>query len=91
MSIAMQRAQKAFDELPQDLKESDLLYVLTWATNFLMQKEGAGHQFQLIATKDCRFQCSFAKPEWGGDHVSQPMDTAEEAVMMAVCEYLNGA
>ncbi len=34
--------------------------------------------------------CSFAKPSWNADHCSKPMEHGAEAIVMAVCEYLNG-
>jgi hypothetical protein len=35
--------------------------------------------------------CSFAKPSWKGDHCGRGMEHGAQAMVMAVCEYLNGA
>lgn len=37
-----------------------------------------------------RVVCSFAKPEWSGDHSGRGMDHGAEAIVMAVCEYIAG-
>jgi len=70
----------------------DVLEALLWAREILTQKEGAGHEFNVCShCGDChQVVCSFAKPEWGGDHGGRPMDTGSEAVVMAVCEYMEG-
>lgn len=80
-------AQQAFDKAPSEAKD-DLEEALSWARQTLTNHEGAGHTFALDYDKG--FVCCFAKPQWNADHCSQPMPTAPEAIVMAVCEYLNG-
>lgn len=79
----------AFNKVSPDIRE-DIERAAKWARKTLRDHEGSGHSFHLNATKDGMFQCSFAKPEWSGDHCSKPMPEAPEAIVMAVCEYLNG-
>lgn len=81
-------AQTAFEQTP-DYAKDDLLMALEWAKNTLMNHEGSGHNFSLIIESG-EFCCCFCKPQWNADHCSQPMPTAPEAIVMAVCEYLNG-
>jgi len=81
--------QTMYENLPDNVKEP-ILDSLNWTTDYLMRLEGEGHEFFLHANKDQTFCCSFAKPEWGGDHSSRNMPEAPEAVVMAVCEYVNG-
>ena len=90
MTTTMQKAQKAFDELPEDLKGGDVLTALLWAREMLTKHEGAGHVFSIISDDGEKYMCEFMKPEWQGAHCGQPMDSDWEAVLMAVCEYLNG-
>lgn len=83
-------AKKAFDDVPECVR-MDLFEALTWAKQTLTNHEGAGHSFELAYdTKTDGFIACFAKPRWNADHASQPMDTAQEAIVMAVCEYLSG-
>lgn len=71
--------------------ESDLSECIQWAVKTLTDYEGSGHLFEISIASDNRFVCSFAKPSWPGDHSSHPMFTAQEAIVLAVCEYLEGA
>ena len=80
---------QSFNNAPNHARE-DLQGALDWAAETLRDHEGAGHSFHLHITKDGKFACSFSKPEWGGDHISRGMHEAPEAIVMAVCEYLNG-
>lgn len=80
-------AQAAFDAVDPDARDN-LEEALAWARRTLTNHEGAGHYFELIYEDG--FKCCFAKPVWNADHCSQPMPTAPEAIVMAVCEYLNG-
>ena len=81
-------AQAAFDAVSAYERE-DLVAALDWARETLTNHEGSGHDIHLIH-ENGGFVCCFAKPQWNADHVSQPMPTAPEAIVMAVCEYLNG-
>jgi len=88
------KAQEAYDKVPQGIKD-DLHEALVWAKRTLTNYEGIGHHFELSYDparngKPEGFVASFAKPQWNADHASQPMPTAQEAIVMAVCEYLNG-
>ena len=85
-----QMALEMYENLPDDPKTGDLFDALNWARNTLRDHEGSGHQFYIHATVAGEFQCSFAKPEWGGDHCSDAYPEACQAIIMAVCEYLNG-
>lgn len=49
-----------------------------------LTKPGSG------AKAKAQIDCEFACPSWSGSHVGQPMDTASEAIVMAVCEYRAG-
>lgn len=69
----------------------DLLDAITWATKTLTDLEGSGHQFYVTADKDGLVCCSFAKVEWNADHCGRGMDHGAQAIVMAVCEYINGA
>ncbi len=83
-------AREMYKKVPDSAKLGDLFDALSWARDTLRDKEGLGHQFHIHATINEMFQCSFAKPEWGGDHCSDEYPEAEEAIIMAVCEYLCG-
>jgi len=81
-------AQEAFDNVPEHIRD-DLEDALDWAKQALTNHEGSGHRFSLIY-QNGGFMCCFCKPQWNADHASQPMPEAPEAIVMAVCEYLNG-
>lgn len=80
-------AQTAFSAVDEDVRD-DLESALNWAKETLTNHEGSGHHFSLIY--EGGFMCCFCKPQWNADHCSQTMETAPEAIVMAVCEYLNG-
>lgn len=95
--------QQSYAAAPDDLKR-DVRKAIRWAKDYLCKIEGSGHFFHLshervydktvnpwVLTDTGMIQCSFAKPSWAGDHCSRGMPTGAEAVVMAVCEYLNGA
>jgi hypothetical protein len=83
-------ALAAFNEVPESTRYN-LNEALTWALETLEFKEGTGHSFEIsFDEKSKGFVASFCKPQWKADHSSQPMNTAQEAIVMAVCEYLNG-
>ena len=84
------QAQTMYDHVPDYIKE-DIIQALEWADYFLADLEGSGHEF--FITAEPRGQgvcCSFAKPSWGADHTSRPMEHGAQAVVMAVCEYTSG-
>lgn len=80
----------AYKAVPEYIRE-DMVEAAIWARDTLMRHEGAGHHFELTAEADGLLCCSFAKAEWSGDHAGEPMPTASEAIVRAVCEYLCGA
>lgn len=82
--------QAAYAAVPEHIRE-DICEAARWARDTLMRHEGAGHQFYVTANKDGTVCCSFAKVEWAGDHSSRGMEHGAQAMVMAVCEYLNGA
>lgn len=79
--------QKSYDLVPEYIKE-DMLSSITWATDRLTDFDGSGHRIVVTASGDGLVCCSFAKPEWAGDHCGRGMETASEAIVMAVIEYL---
>lgn len=88
--IPYARAQAAYDAVPQMTKD-DLFEAMDWARETLTKHEGDGHHFEIgFDEKSKGFYACFSKAQWNADHCSQPMDTAQEAIVMAVCEYLNG-
>jgi hypothetical protein len=91
MTTPYERAQIMFNELPEHLR-TDLVEAAIWARDTLRDKEGAGHHFELSpdGVNGGTMSCSFAKPEWPGDHSGAYMPTAAEAITIAVCEYLCG-
>jgi hypothetical protein len=78
-----------YNSLPQYVKE-DTYEAIIWAKEYMTQIEGSGHSFQIYGGFNGTVHCSFAKPEWNADHSSRSMDTGAEAIVMAVCEYVNG-
>ena len=84
------RILTSYDEVSSDVKE-DLEEALAWAKKTLKESEGGGHNFQVLAEKKGLVCCTFSKPSWSGEHCSRGMESASEAIVMAVCEYLNGA
>jgi len=81
--------REMYDRVGEDTRE-DLGRALQWASNTLLLREGGGHVFQVHPGPDRDVMCTFSKPSWGGEHSSRPMDLGSEAVVMAVCEYING-
>lgn len=81
----------SYNAVPEHIRE-DIVEAGVWARDTLRDHEGLGHQFYVVSNgSDGMVVCSFAKPEWAGDHCSRPMESGSEAIVMAVCEYLNGA
>lgn len=86
-----ERIQKRYTELSSFTKDY-IEEAIQWAITTLTEEEGSGHYFIVTAHRDGELvECSFAKPEWGGDHVGRGMEHAAEAIVMAVCEYMEGA
>lgn len=90
MSIAKQNALAMFQALPEYIRECDLGTAMDWARKTLTNHEGSGHDFYLHSDEPGLFCCSFAKPEWAGDHCGDQYQDAGQAIVMAVCEYLSG-
>ncbi|MCK1543322.1 hypothetical protein IVB12_15510 [Bradyrhizobium sp. 179] len=85
-SAATQAAYNAVDQFIKD----DIVEAANWARTTLTNHEGAGHHIVVTGTKDGLVVCSFAKPQWAGDHSGPAMEEGAEAIVMAVCSYLNG-
>jgi hypothetical protein len=79
-----------YNSVPEYIRE-DIVEAGIWAKEFMLRKEGEGHEFFVTANKDGTVCCSFAKPEWAADHSSRGMEHGAQAIVMAVCEYVNGA
>jgi len=79
-----------YNSISEDIRE-DICKACEWAKNYLMRLEGEGHELYITRHSDRLVCCSFAKPEWRADHTSRGMDHGAQAVVMAVCEYVNGA
>lgn len=84
------RIQAAYRAVPEDTRDN-IYKAAQWANETLTNLEGAGHQLYVTAAKDGLVCCSFAKAEWSGDHCGRGMEHGADAIVMAVCEYLNGA
>lgn len=84
------RIQEAYSKVPEHIRD-DICEATKWARATLTKLEGAGHQFYVTAAGEGLVCCSFAKPDWAGDHCGRGMDHGAEAIVIAVCEYLNGA
>ncbi|AHC30579.1 hypothetical protein CC53_gp162 [Rhizobium phage vB_RleS_L338C] len=78
-----------YDTVPSEIK-CNVFKAHRWAKDFLMRREGSGHHFCLHREKNGLISCSFAKPEWAGDHGGMEMPTGAEAIVRAVCEYVHG-
>lgn len=79
-----------FDSIPSNIK-SNVFVAFKWAKNRLMRLEGEGHKIVLSRNKSTnKICCSFAKPEWPGDHCGKEMETGALAIVISVCEYENG-
>ena len=90
-TLLEQKIQSAYQAVPDHVRD-DILEALLWAKAKLTEHEGAGHQIYISAVHNKNLVCcSFAKPEWPGDHCGRGMPHGAEAVVMAVCEYLSGA
>ena len=88
-SLDNPKVAAAYMNAPEHVK-SDLVEAAIWARDTLRDKEGSGHNFQIHAEKNGMLTCSFAKAEWSADHCGDEMEEASSAIVLAVCEYLNG-
>ena len=84
------RIMAQYESVPEHIRE-DICEASKWAKQTLMEHEGAGHEFYITAGAAGVVCCSFAKPSWKGDHCGRGMEHGAQAMVMAVCEYLNGA
>lgn len=80
----------AYEEVPEEIRE-DICEATKWARETLTNFDGKGHEIYVSSAGNGLVCCSFAKPEWAGDHCGRGMGHGAEAIVMAVCEYLNGA
>lgn len=81
--------QKAFADVPDYVKE-DVVEAAAWAKETLTNHEGSGHCFDIFPDKSGGLVFNFHKPAWAGDHTGRHMPYGGQAIVMAVCEYLNG-
>jgi hypothetical protein len=79
---------RAVEQVPPHIT-SNVLVAWRWAKDRLMRREGDGHCFHLHR-KRSGISCSFAKPEWAGDHAGEVMPTGALAIVQAVLEYEHG-
>lgn len=85
------KIQEMYASVPEHIRE-DMVEAAIWARDTLMRHEGAGHLIHVTAHHaNATVVCSFAKPEWAGDHCGRECEEAAEAIVIAVCEYLCGA
>lgn len=84
------KIQADYAAVSENIRE-DICEATKWARETLTNHEGSGHQFYVTAEVNGLVVCSFAKPSWAGDHCGRGMEHGAQAVVMAVCEYLNGA
>jgi len=85
----MKKSEEMFNDIIK-LMGGDLFGSLVWARDKLMRHEGEGHIFNILANDEHQVCCCFSKPEWNADHCGEYMDDGSEAVIMVVCEYLDG-
>jgi len=89
MKVAEKKALEMYDSIPTYIKE-DTYEALLWAIDYMTNMEGEDHSFHIYGNEDATVSCSLSKPRWVADHCSKGMDTGAEAIVMAVCEYVNG-
>lgn len=88
--LANEKAVEMYNSIPQYIKD-DLGEAYKWAVTILGNREGYGHSIQILPNyPDETVCCNFSKASWSGDHTGSGMDTGSEAIVMSVCEYLNG-
>ena len=78
------------DKVPIEIK-SNVYRAYRWAKKTLTYAEGHGHHIVLSRKYNNHklICCSFAKPEWPGDHSGSYQETAAMAIVISVIEYLN--
>jgi len=84
------RIQAEYATVPEHIRD-DIYEAARWAKETLTILDGPGHQIYVTAAGEGLVCCSFAKVEWAGDHCGRGMEHGAEAIVMAVCEYMNGA
>lgn len=89
-SVIEDKILTMYNSIPEYIRE-DICEASKWAQDYMTKLEGEGHEFYITAKEDGTVCCSFAKPEWSGDHSSRGMEHGAQAMVMAVCEYVNGA
>lgn len=88
-NTALDNALKMYAGIHQNIKD-DIGLAIRWAEGALRSHEGDGHIFQICASHvQGQVMCTLSKPSWAGEHFSEPMPSGSEAIVMAVCEYLN--
>jgi hypothetical protein len=84
-----QRIQNAYAAVPEFVRD-DICEAAQWARDTLTGLEGDGHIFYVYAKSDGTVYCSLSKVTWAADFVGRGMAHGAQAMVMAVCEYLNG-
>lgn len=77
-----------FNNVPLEIK-TNVFKAKRWAISRLTELEGKGHYICISkeSPKSNKIVCSFAKPQWPGDHCGIPCDTGAEAIVKSVLEY----
>jgi hypothetical protein len=75
-----------YANVPSEITE-DLYEAVVWAKETLTKFEGEGHIIDVGVHED-GVSCSFAKPQWSGDHSSDAFESGAEAVVFSVCDYI---
>lgn len=87
-----ERIQADYAKVPIEIR-TNVYKAWRWARQRLMRHEGEGHLI-CLSRKNSQSRlivCSFSKAWWPGDHSGRAMETGAEAIVISVCEYLNGA
>lgn len=93
---AYERIQAAYAAV-HDYHKHTLTGAIDWAHEKLFEaqdtSDNENYELQVIAAPEQNLlACTISKPSWAGDHCGgRGMPTGSEAIVMAVCEYLNGA
>ena len=77
------------NDVDQEVRE-DLEKALSWAkTHLFIKTKRVGYLFQIHGDRnDGKVFCTIELPEWSGDFWGGPADTGSEAIVNAVCEFL---
>ena len=78
---------KNYDLVPDYLTEN-LHLAMEWAIQKLNSHGGEGWNINVVGNDMGKVCCCFDKSEWKADFCGEYMDTASEAVVIAVCEFL---